>query len=240
MFKVYCPSYKRASTAISHKLFKPERFNYVVRENEAAAYTHHGANIIKIPESSGVSNIANTRNWILENKISEFIVMVDDDLRHIEYIHKREHMKLSVDEIDDMMIKGFQMAVDCGSGMWGINCQTDPRFYKINKPFCFSNIVLGPFVAILDCSLRYDENLFLKEDYDMFLQQMNKHRKVLRLDMYAYACDHQKLAGGCQAHRTNSEEKKQFDLLQKKWGSDLVKRNFKHEGSINPILKLPI
>lgn len=238
--KVYCPSYKRSDLAISHKLFAPENFCYVVREFEVEKYRKFGVPILTIPDEAGVTNISETRNWILENRESELVVMVDDDMSRFFVNEKRERKVLSVEEIWDLILKGFQMAYDCGAGMWGINCQTDPRFYQQHRPFCFSNIVLGPFVGLLDCDIRYDETMPLKEDYDLFIQHMKKHRKVFRFNMYSYECNHQTLPGGCSEIRNEEEERRQFALLQKKWGSEIVKRNWKAPGSINPILKIPV
>ncbi len=48
--------------------------------------------------------------------------------------------------------------------------------------------------------------------------------------------------GGCADYRTIQKEKEQFDLLQKKWGSKIVKRDngSKTNYDINPIIKVPI
>jgi hypothetical protein len=89
----------------------------------------------------------------------------------------------------------------------------------------------------LDTTVRYDEQITLKEDYDYFLQMLFKHKRVLRINYLSYLCDHQKMAGGCQIYRTNEKEKENFDLFQKKWGSKLVRKNVGSKDSINPTIK---
>lgn len=48
--------------------------------------------------------------------------------------------------------------------------------------------------------------------------------------------------GGCSTYRTTAEEKRQFDALQAKWGSRLVKRDrtSKLANDYNPIIHVPI
>lgn len=224
--------------AITHKLFRPDQFVYMVEEPEAHLYEKFGTKLLVRPSSAKKGNMATVRNFILDNREAERIVMVDDDVNRFFVNHLRKRSVLSNEEIWDLVLKGFQMAEDCDSGIWGINCQTDPRFYQQHRPFAFSNVVLGPFLAIRDFSLRFDEALPLKEDYDFFLQHMRKFRKVFRFNGYAYECNHQTWEGGCAEVRNPELEREQFALLQKKWGSELVKRNWKAEGSINPIIKL--
>ena len=57
-------------------------------------------------------------------------------------------------------------------------------------------------------------------------------------------------AGGCATYRNEDRERQQFEALQKKWGSDIVKRDSsdksnkatkaKRREDYNPIIKIPI
>lgn len=237
-YKIYSPSYRRAHIAISHKLFLPNTFCYVVRDEEADLYRINfpTTEIITIPKGL-VSNISNTRNWILENKTSDYVVMVDDDMKAIEWNLFRKFKKLSAEHIDYMIKNMFLLAEESGCGIWGINLLRDPKAYRPHTPFSFGNPILGPFTGVLDCELKYDEVLSLKEDYDFSLQQIAKHRRALRVNFLTYLVDHQKLEGGCQTYRTKEREIEQNLLLQKKWGSKVVKKNKNNPGSINPVVK---
>lgn len=235
-YRVYCPSYRRGHSALSHLLFPKQLFSYVVEEEEAEKYAHFGVDVMAIPERP-VKNIATTRNWILDNKKSNYVIMVDDDLTRVDWCLNRKLTKVGVEALQQQIENAFIMAEDCGAGMWGMNVQRDPKMYRTHCPFNFSLVILGPFSAILDTSLRYDERLFLKEDYDFCLQQIHKHRKVLRLNYLSYSADHQKMAGGCQVYRTDGEEERQRKLFQKKWGSEIVLKNNINKGSINMVVK---
>lgn len=236
-YHVFCPSYRRADIAISHKLFKPERFSFVIREEEEDLYRKHDRELILIPEGA-VSNIAETRNWILDNTSVKHIVQVDDDLRAIQWILNREYVSLSPDHIDHIIMQNFQMIEDLGCKMWGLQLLNDPIAYNIQKPYSFKKPILGPFTGMIANPLRYDETMPLKEDYDLFMQHMNEYGMVLRCNYLCYDCDHLKLPGGCQTHRNEEEERRQQGLLQKKWGAKYIRYNEKNPNSYNMRIRI--
>lgn len=211
----------------------------MVRESEAEQYRQKNVELMVIPDGA-VKDIATTRNWILDNRTSDYVVMVDDDMKKVCWMLRRQPIPLKPEEISQTLCQAFQLAIDCGAGLWGMNCVGDPKAYSINKPFSFSTVVLGPFFGVLDFSIRYDERFSLKEDYDFFLQHLLKSRKVLHLAYLSYVVDHQKLAGGVQTYRNREREEAQNRLLQEKWGSKIVKDNFYAKDSINMILKPPL
>ncbi|WP_143435191.1 MULTISPECIES: hypothetical protein [Lactobacillus] len=98
--------------------------------------------------------------------------------------------------------------------------------------------------------MRYDERLPLKEDYDMTLQQLNKYRKVLRVNKFFYRVKQAENVGGCASYRNFEFEKEQLNALVNKWGSKIVRmdnadrsHNLKKEKKkidFNPIIKPPI
>jgi hypothetical protein len=233
---IYSPSYRRSDVAITHKLFPPGRFTYVVREEEYHLYEKLGVDVLSIPPGS-VKDIASTRNWILNNKKHKYIIMVDDDIKAFYWIYKRNKISLNPEKLCEQLENGFQLGIDSKSGVWGMNLQTDPMMYRISTPFSFNSPVLGPFVGIIDDSLRYDESLPLKEDYDFFLQQLRKHRKALRVNYLSYDADHLKLKGGCQSYRSDELEKSQNELLIKKWGNSIIDFNPRNPDSINLVIK---
>lgn len=236
-YRIYCPSYKRSDIAISHLLFKPEVFTYVVRESERHLYEKFDRDLLVIPEGK-VSNLVNTVNWILDNRKSEYAIKVDDDTKSIIWLLNRKRRKLTPEEIHHVCVNGYQMALDCNAGLWGMNVNNDPLAYQINKPFGFADMILGPWQGFVNMEMRYDESLYLKEDYDLSLQVLDSHRRTLRFNYLSYDVDHQVLPGGCQTYRTDEREAEQNKLLQKKWGSHIVKANpRKDRDTINMVVK---
>lgn len=237
-YTIYSPSYKRSDVCITHKLFEGfDNFYYVVRQEEEDLYKKHNIPLKIIPKNS-VKDIATTRNYILKNRKTKYIIMVDDDIQKFEWNYKRQFKILDSNKLKHIFNYAFEMAESCNAGLWGMNLQRDPKLYRTMTPFSFSRPVLGPFVALLDDSLEYDESLPLKEDYDFFIQQMNKYRKALRFNFLSYLADHYELKGGCQTYRTRDKEIEQNNLLIKKWGSKIIKSNFQNEGSLNMNIQL--
>ena len=131
------------------------------------------------------------------------------------------------------------MAKDLGVSLWGINLQSDPKFYREYSPFSLLSPILGTFSCHYKPILRYDENLFLNEDYDFFLKTINKYRKTLRFNKYYYKADHLERSGGCGAYRLKEFEIEQAEAMQKRWGNKVFKFdiNKSTNGRINVPLK---
>ena len=242
-YKIYCPTYKRAEICKTHKYLK--NITYVVRESEKEDYKNVHENLWIVPDSAQ-GNLSRIRNYILDNAPEENIILLDDDIKHFGRYNCNKSVKLNEKEVYNMIQEGIQLAEDLDVVYWGLNCLSDKGAYREYTPFGFTSYIGGPFQAHRNNTLRYDEVIFLKEDYDMSLQVLNKHRKNLRLNMYHYVCEQATLKGGCADYRNVKREKEQNDLLQKKWGNKIVrfdksnKSNKKKNFDINPIIKVPI
>lgn len=68
------------------------------------------------------------------------------------------------------------------------------------------------------------------------------------MDIITYAGNQNK-KGGCAQYRNMEREKQQFEMLQKKWGSKIVRLDTSNKGrskkdrkyiDYNPIIKIPI
>ena len=143
------------------------------------------------------------------------------------------------------------MAQDIGARLWGINVSQDPQNYMQYTPINTAAYIGGPFQCFMkgnECF--YDERLPLKEDYDMTLQQLNRYRVVLRFNKFFYAVRQAEQTGGCATYRNYEREQQQFEALQRKWGSRIVRRDERDRSNklkcekvrqdFNPILKVPI
>lgn len=150
-------------------------------------------------------------------------------------------VRLSPYDVEEFVENGFNMANELNVKYWGMNLLPDKGAYREYTPFSMTQCILGPFQAFNDLDLRYDENLPLKEDYDLSLQVLNKYRKTLRFNMYFYSVKQHTNAGGCASYRTKQREIEQFELLQRKWGTKIVQSDPNAKGfDINPIIKVPI
>jgi hypothetical protein len=244
MIQVYSPSYKRAGICKTHKYLP--FITYVVMESEAEDYKKVHDKIWVIPDEVQ-GNLARVWNYIKDNSESKNIVTIDDDIKYIGRWNGEKQNKLDADGVLSLIQEGFQLAEDLEVKYWGLNCLMDKGSYREYTPFGTVSYIGGPFQAHADNDLRYDEEIPLKEDYDMTLQVLSKYRKNLRLNMYHYVCEQATIVGGCADYRNVDKEKEMNILLQKKWGSKIIKQDNsqkknsrKRKYDFNPILKVPI
>lgn len=254
---VNAPSYKRPAGV--------KTLDYIpfckiwVDESEAGEYREHNpcAEIVACPK--GVQgNLCRVRNYILDQEFNngmDVVLIVDDDLHYLEGFEYKDgfaynRRKIETDDILPFLEKYSLMAEEIGAKFWGLNCNADAMAFRQYTPFSTVAYIGGPFQCFLRGNrCRYDESLPLKEDYDMTLQQLNLERVVLRLNGYHYICEQSTIPGGCAAIRNRDREAQQFDALQRKWGSKIVKRDQSNKGKsekerkwedYNPIIKIPI
>lgn len=232
------PSYGRAGRVTTGSVFRG--VVVVVPESQAEEYQAHpleGGGRYEVMPDKYEGNIARKRNWILDN-LGDRIVMADDDYAHMGMVERGEQRKLPWESIEALLTNGFQMVEDLGTVLWGVNLQVDPRFYREYSPFSLLSPILGPFAAFDRCPLRYDEDLWLKEDYDLSLQVLRRYHKALRFNKYHYQVDHFTETGGIVGMRNMPEETRQLRRLQEKWGSEVVSYDLTR--SVNPRVRVPL
>lgn len=257
---VACPSYRRPIVETLKYIpfckvyVAPDEYENYIESNKG-----YENNIIKC-EKGIQGNLCRVRNYILEKEFengADIVLLVDDDLRMIQHFemsqdgqYAYEKIKLKKNEILDFIYRYSMLCEEWGFKFWGLNCNSDTLSYRQYSPFSTTSYIGGPFQCFLkgnEC--RYDENLPLKEDYDMTLQNMNLYRGALRLNKYHYVCRQSEQMGGCAMYRNMKKEKEQFELLQKKWGSQIVRLDRSNKGrskkdrkyiDYNPIIKIPI
>lgn len=243
-FEILSPSYHRAKSATTQE-YLPS-CTYVVAQSEKKAYHKSGKRIIAVPNAVQ-GNVSRVRNYILDN--FNPVLILDDDIRRFGRWNNQENVKLNSNEAMEFIEHAFILAKQLGIRMWGMNLLPDKGAYREYTPFAFRSVVLGPVQGFVNMDLRYDEDLPLKEDYDLSLQVLNKYRRTLRFNMYHYVCEQHSNIGGCAVYRTMAREQKQFTELQKKWGSEIVRidtqagqvnQKKRTNWDINPVVRVPI
>jgi len=246
---IFAPSYRRGEPgACSTQEYLPE-CRYVVAESEAESYIDAGYQILAAPDAAQ-GNLCRIRNWILDNSPTDRILLLDDDLAALGFWEGTELRRMNADEAMEFLEAHFDLAESWGARFWGLNCIQDKGSYREYTPFSTTNYIGGPFQAFTDAkAFRYDEGLPLKEDYDMTLQAAAADRIVLRVNYAHYWAKQHTNKGGCATYRTMEREREQFDLLVRKWGSKIVRRDGgesqvrrkKEQGyDLNPQIKVPI
>ena len=230
---VNAPSYKRPDSVLTLDYLPFVRIWVDNKEYEAYKSNYPKSNIISCPD--GVQgNLCRIRNYILEKEFErgmDVVLIIDDDftcLRRFDYNEMDgfgyEPHIIKAEEFLPVVEKYSIIAKDLGAKYWGVNCNCDPMAYRHNTPFSTRSYIGGPFQCFLKGNrCKYDENLPLKEDYDMTLQQLNMERVVLRVNAYHYLCKQSEQKGGCASYRNRQYEQEQLDTLRRKWGGLLLR-----------------
>ena len=213
--KYFSPSFKRPEKSKTQLLFN--EVTLVVCESQADEYIANKNRVWVVPDSAQ-GNLCRIRNYILDkNTDADCVVLMDDDYNSFNRFNKQKNEKLTELGFYEFVENACIMAKDVGAKFWGVNCLSDKGAYREHTPFSFVAYIGGPFQCFMKGNeLRYDENLPLKEDYDMTLQQLNKYRKVLRFNAYNYDVKQAKQVGGCATYRNVEKEKSQLQALQNK------------------------
>ena len=224
-----------------------------VGESEIAEYVAanpEGSDIVAVPD--GVQgNLCRVRNYILDTEFAsgaDAVCIMDDDMKGIfrwtrngTFGYERRYVD---DETLHEMVEAYsELCLEWGYRFWGLNPgMTDAMSYRQTAPFNTIKYIGGPFQVHLRNPIRYDERLNLKEDYDMTMQHLRRYRGALRLNFYGYDCKQAEQTGGCAQHRNTEEERRQFELLQRKWGANIFIKDKKsrREFDFNPIMKTPM
>jgi hypothetical protein len=237
----YAPSYKRPEKSITQKLYPFVKL--VVKESEAEEYIQNGNEVVKCPDNIQ-GNLCRVRNWILDNLFldADCLILLDDDCRGIGRWQDQTYYKFNSDELFESCEIWAKLCSDFGFKFWGLNCVVDKGAYREYTPFGTLQYIGGPFQAFLkDNYIRYDEDLPLKEDYDITLQNILEFGGALRINFASYDVKQAEQEGGCATYRNLDYEREQFYSLQKKWGKDIITRDkgSKKSFDFNPILKIP-
>jgi len=238
----FSPSYRRPYESTTQKLFPYVAL--VVGFSEYEEYKKHNGSVIACPDHIQ-GNLCRVRNWILDNYSEcDAVVLMDDDYKGFYRWERRKRISMDAEELFEFVYKGVIMARDLDAKLWGVNPNySDKGTYREYTPFNTIAYLGGPFqVHMKGTEIRYDENLPLKEDYDISLQHLHKYGKVLRFNQYMAESKQAEQAGGCATYRNFEKEKEQFHLLQKKWGSKIIKEDKKSKRSFdfNPKIHIPI
>jgi hypothetical protein len=221
-------------------------------EYDAYKQANPDADIVRC-EDGIQGNIGRVRNHILEREFArgmDVVLIIDDDLEGIYHYEKKgnnayEKIRVETEDFEDWVEKNSILAVDIGAKVWGVNNLMDKLYYTHNEPFATRKFVGGFYAFLKGNECWFDDKTNLKEDVDMFAQQLNRYRVVWRLNNHYGLFKQWTNAGGQQTLRSIDRELEACHILRQKWGSDLVKcprkRDVKKVSDINnSVFKSPI
>ncbi len=228
------PSYHRADgiTTLDYlskaKMYvSPQDYDDYVRLNP-----QHKDRIIKVPDGVQGKGKGRAMNYLLDTLWTDDvdgIMILDDDVSTL-MAHSingtKEDYKVD-EELFYQLCEDFTLlAKEWGCGMWSFGLNSDRFSYIPYSPFKTHSYLDGGLQGFCKKdNLRYDEELTVKEDVDMFLQQLQKYHKALRCDKYYWKKKSFEGNGGSNEFRVGDTEKEQFKMMQKKWGKNIIRPN---------------
>lgn len=238
-------SWKRAGIVSTVELF-PFGWIWIPESQEKEYREFYGDRVIVLPDVEDGS-ISRKYNAILDKSPCKWTLILNDDIRHFGFWEDGEHHEAGPEQIRRFIISAFLLADELGVKLWGVNQRRDELAYQTFKPFNLLAPILGPFMGHLDTTLRHDETLELKHDYDFWLQNILYHRKTLRLNKWHYVCGHGKNLGGYTGIRTMKMELDQAERMRRKWGNRIYKlggvsggRSATGKNPLNSRVRVPI
>lgn len=230
--KYVIPSYRRANSITTMDYLS--RTVCVVSEDEIDEYRKKNPHIdpnrfIECPREYQGHGKPKVLNWILDNLFDDCDVLIelDDDIHaYMFHVKNGKDEKIPEDDVYEIFENNSRLAIEWGCAIWGLNINSDPLSYDEFKPFRLHGYIDGGTVAhVRDDGLRYDETLSIKEDVDFFLQNLQKYHKALRIEKIYVNKESFTNEGGANAIRNEELEKEQFNRMQAKWGSNIIRPN---------------
>lgn len=153
-------------------------------------------------------------------------IQLSDDLKRIRFAEGGEGgFKVAVERMRCQLTQSrfFKLA--------GVAPTDNDFYYDAKKPVSHLGFIVGDMIMVLPTDLRFDENMYLKEDYDYTLQHVTTYGGVVRCNDLLFSFTHRTNSGGAVEHRTADREQEAIGYLKDKWGS-FVRDNPRRENEI--------
>jgi hypothetical protein len=206
---------------------------WFVGHSDFDAYADAGAVVV----TSGA--LCESRNAALELAFhsNALCVELSDDLTRIQVAVQGTNKLVAKDvpfkEAVALVLEGMRQT---GAKLGGAAPTSNPFYANVERPVHPSAFIVGDFIAVAPCDLRFDEDMTLKEDYDYTLQHLMKYGTVARRNDVLMTFLHRKNVGGAVEVRTPELEQANIAMLKAKW-PQFIADNPRRPDEI--LLKLP-
>ena len=230
--KYVSPSYKRPDACPVIHFLKKIKLYVTPEEHEEYCKYNKGCEdrIIACPKGIQGNGKSRVMNWLLDNEFDEntdAVIMIDDDVSGIyKHIKNTTDQLISEQDFYELVESWVVLGKDWKCGIFALSPSSDPVIYEEYIPFRLHGYCDGQVTGWIQRNeLRYDEELTIKEDVDFALKNWQKYKKCLRIEKYYPKSKAFTNKGGCNEFRSEQEEKRQFKIMQERWGSDIIRPN---------------
>lgn len=176
---------------------------------------------------SDTNTCIDARNYCLARfNEGEKIIMVDDDVDGLFEQRgpgRQGLVKMTGDEIDILIKKGFAMCEVNGTKLWGVY----PVFnhFFMSRSIIPHGFIVGMWMGIIVSDERFDTNIKLKDDYGFTCQHILRFKKVVRFNYVCVKAKYHTNAGGGSEYRTDEMQRQDVEYLIRKYPNWIVKNN---------------
>jgi len=209
--QIFIPSHARANIQSTIKFIPPKwlkRTQLVIHPSEYDEYSKHHLSTLLLVTNEDTYGIARTRQWIIDNAKSKYVLMFDDDM---EFSKRNEEGKLRKSDLNDVddMIK-----------LLSIWLREDKFAHVGISPRAGNNYVKGDYTEIARMNNAYGFNisvlkkhnicfdhLKVMEDFDVTLSLLEAGYPNRVTYKYAWGQKKSGDVGGCSTYRTSGVQR---------------------------------
>lgn len=220
--KIVIPSHKRATRVLTTSAV--DGAILCVEDSQRKLYEacNPGIEIVCHPDS--VIGLARKRDWIIKHFGSVF--MLDDDIDALKrvYTEKGEPTTVETDLAYDIVQMAANACRDAGFYLFGFSTAPNPLHYNSLAPVALSGYMTGCAHGVLAGSkLWYNPEIICNEDYWISCLNAYYHRGIWKdTRFYWNQKDTFVNRGGLAEYRNTDSEEKDFALLQKVFGEEVI------------------
>lgn len=218
-FKVVCPSKGRADNVRTKRFFPG--MTIVVPHNEVELYQEKNPGFEVVGTPKHIRGITPTRQWILENYGTVF--MIDDDVIHVRknYAKPKESGEINDPEtIFEIVRNAFVIAQGIGAKIFSFSKIRNPLEYNSFIPIIHTGYMNASFCGFIEGhGLEYDLSMSEGEDHYISCLTIYKHRYCFIDNRFSFVTDGNFTAiGGCNDYRTRDSMIRNTLYLRQKFG----------------------
>lgn len=198
-------------------LFAPDPLTWVVPHPERHDYTAAGAHAVLpvLDPPPGRHALCAARNAAMDHAAEHGTVCIqtDDDCKGFKTVpaHQAKPTPTTWPQLRDALLT----ALDGTAHLAGVP-PTDNAYFARGKRLDYG-FIIGSLCATDTDTIRWDETLPFKEDYDYTCGHLNAYGKVARLDNYVASYQHYSNRGGAVTNRTPTAELALVKTLTERW-----------------------
>lgn len=229
--KIVIPSMSRAATMTTHKLLPNAIVCVPQSQRDDYRRVVENDRILLHPDS--VKGLTPKLNWIFDRFdesghrdfcFADSLVFVDDDITSIQRCFTERDENPTIRDpaiIEQIIINTARLARDLGAFYFGWEASNGAlRYYTGLRPFALTGYINGCAMGFRrGHGLRFDPRIVAKNDFDIAAANAHRHRLCVKDCRYTFVQKETFTGrGGQAAYRTSDTERRDVDLLRKKWG----------------------